>query len=223
MHSHGHSHGTRHSHDHGTGGENYAARRHPEHVVLDIGQDMGALIVHTDAGMVGVEVEISATGRDDERSHKDVLEREINGRPAYTAVFDKIREGTYTLWVDDVARERDVVVTRRRDLRARLVGAAARAASEHRFHAAPLIQRPRPPGGRWARSWRYIPQAPPRPRRRAARAPARSTATPQRILGSGSPRPWRIHGHSHGLIDDEHQALARGASGSSRCHSPCSR
>ena len=61
--------------------------------------------------MLGVEVEISATGQDDRRSHKDVLEREINGRPAYTAVFDNVREGSYTLWVDDVARERDVVVT----------------------------------------------------------------------------------------------------------------
>jgi len=40
-----------------------------------------------------------------------VLEREINGRPAYTAVFDNIREGAYTLWVDDIARERGVVVT----------------------------------------------------------------------------------------------------------------
>ena len=110
MHTHGHDNG--HSHDHGSGGgENYAARRHPEQVVLDIGEDIGALIVHTDAGMVGVEVEISATGEDDRRSHKDVLEREINGRPAYTAVFDKIREGTYTLWVDDVARERDVAVS----------------------------------------------------------------------------------------------------------------
>src|SRR5712691_9984162 len=72
--------------------ENHAARRHPEHVVLDIGEDIGALIVHTDGGMLGVEVEISATGQDDRRSHKDVLEREINGRPAYTAVFDKLRE-----------------------------------------------------------------------------------------------------------------------------------
>ena len=50
--------------------------------------------------MLGVEVEISATGQDDRRSHKDVLEREINGRPAYTAVFDNIREGSYTLWVE---------------------------------------------------------------------------------------------------------------------------
>ena len=109
MHSHGHSHD--HPHDHGKGGENYAARRHPEQVILDIGGGLGALIVHTDAGMIGVEVEISATGCDRERSHKDVLEREIQGRPAYTAVFDKVREGSYTLWVDDVARERGVVVT----------------------------------------------------------------------------------------------------------------
>jgi hypothetical protein len=107
MHSHGHS----HSHTHETTGENHAARRHPEQVVLDIGGDIGALILHTRAEMLGVEVEISATGQDDRRSHKDVLEREIGGRPAYTAVFDNIREGTYTLWVDDVARERDVVVT----------------------------------------------------------------------------------------------------------------
>src|SRR5271168_1708585 len=106
MHTHDHS----HEHEHGTGEENYAARRHPEHVVLDIGGDIGALIVHTDADMVGVEVEISATGQDDSRTHKDVLEREINGRPAPTAVFDNIREGTYTLWVNDVARARDVVV-----------------------------------------------------------------------------------------------------------------
>ena len=60
---------------------------------------------------IGVEVEISASGEDDRRTHKDVLEREINGRPAYTAVFDKIREGSYTLWVDDVACERDVLVS----------------------------------------------------------------------------------------------------------------
>ncbi|HXN38591.1 MAG TPA: hypothetical protein VN892_11165 [Solirubrobacteraceae bacterium] len=111
MRSHAHSHSDVHAHSHETPGEeNYAARRHPEAVVLDIGADLGALIVHTDAAMLGVEVEISATGHDDQRSHKDVLEREINGRPAYTAVFDKVREGSYTLWVDDVARTRDVVV-----------------------------------------------------------------------------------------------------------------
>ena len=111
MHDHDHSHAHKHGHSHGAGGENYSARRHPESVILDIGGEIGALIVHTDADMHGVEVEISATGHDDERSHKDVLEREINGRPAFTAVFDKVREGSYTLWVDDVAHAREVVVT----------------------------------------------------------------------------------------------------------------
>jgi hypothetical protein len=93
------------------GAENYSARAHPEHVVLDIGGDVGALIINTHAGMHGLEVEISATGQDDCRTHKDVLEREINGRPAYTAVFDKLQEGTYTLWVDDFARAREVLVS----------------------------------------------------------------------------------------------------------------
>jgi hypothetical protein len=111
MHSRGHSDTHRHCHNHGEVAERYAVRRHPEPVVLDIGGNLGALIVHTDAGMVGVEVEISATGSDGERSHKEVLEREIDGRPAYTAVFDKVRAGGYTLWVDDVARERGVLVS----------------------------------------------------------------------------------------------------------------
>jgi hypothetical protein len=111
-HTHANSHdGHAHSHDgHAHGGEQYSARSHPEPVVLDIGEDLGALIVHTDAVMHGVEVEISASGHDSERTHKDVLERQINGRPAYTAVFDKVREGRYTLWVQDVPIAREVAV-----------------------------------------------------------------------------------------------------------------
>jgi len=110
MHSRGHSHRHNHRSKHGGVAERYATRRHPEPVVLDIGGDLGALIVHTDAGMIGVEVEISATGSDGERSHKEVLEREIEGRPAYTAVFDKVHAGSYTLWVGGVAREHGVVI-----------------------------------------------------------------------------------------------------------------
>jgi hypothetical protein len=103
-----------HDHDHHTGGhshvEDHASRPHPEFVVLDIGDDVGALIVHTDAALVGAEVEISPAGQDGRRSHKDVLERTANGRPAYTAVFDGLTEGVYTLWTQDVARERDVSI-----------------------------------------------------------------------------------------------------------------
>ncbi len=90
--------------------EHYAARPHPEFVVLEIGPDLGALIVHTDATMHGVEIEISPSGDDARRSHKQVLERSVGGRPAYTAVFDQLPPGTYTLWTDGVARVRRVKV-----------------------------------------------------------------------------------------------------------------
>ena|SRR5277367_4393770 len=91
--------------------EQYAARPHPEFVVLDLGGDIGALIVHTDAVLHGVEVEISPTGADDDREHKEVLERRAAGRAAHTAVFDNLREGSYTLWIGNVACARNVQVT----------------------------------------------------------------------------------------------------------------
>jgi hypothetical protein len=90
--------------------EDYAARPHPEFVVLDIGEDVGALIIHADPEMHGVEVEISPAHDDDLRSHKEFLERAVNGCPAFTAVFDGLTAGTYTLWVHGEPRARDVVI-----------------------------------------------------------------------------------------------------------------
>ena len=57
-----------------------------------------------------VEVEISPEGDDDRRSHKEVLERVGGAAPAYTAVFDRLPAGTYTLWTHGVARVRGVDV-----------------------------------------------------------------------------------------------------------------
>ena len=90
--------------------ENHSVRPHPEHVVLELGGDLGALIVYTDSELHGSEIEISRLDDDSRRSHKDVLERSIDGRPAYAAVFDLLSQGSYTLWVDDSPRARDVAV-----------------------------------------------------------------------------------------------------------------
>jgi hypothetical protein len=90
--------------------EHYSARKHPEFVVLDIGDDVGALIVQADRHMHGAEIEISPAGDDRDRSHKDVLERSLDDQPAFTAVFDALRAGTYTLWSGDKARSRGVAV-----------------------------------------------------------------------------------------------------------------
>jgi hypothetical protein len=82
----------------------------PEHVMLDLGPGAGALVLHTDADLHGVEIEISPAGQDDERSHKQVHERPVAGRPLYGAVFDSLPAGEYTLWLDDRPLRRHVAV-----------------------------------------------------------------------------------------------------------------
>ncbi len=91
------------NHDHSTDAR-------PEHVMLDLGPGVGALVLQTGADLHGAEIEISPTGRDDERSHKQVHERPVAGRPLYGAVFDRLPAGEYTLWLDDRPLRRDVAV-----------------------------------------------------------------------------------------------------------------
>ena len=91
-------------------GEHHSDRPHPEHVVLEIGGELGALIVYTGPELHGTEIEISPRGEDVRRSHKDVLERPRGGAPSFAAVFDRIEQGSYTLWVDGAPRARDVAI-----------------------------------------------------------------------------------------------------------------
>jgi hypothetical protein len=99
-----------HDHEHPHEHQDYAARSHPEFVVLDVGDDVGALIVHADPELHGVEVEISPASDDALRSHKEVLERSIDGHAAYTAVFDGLTAGSYTLWIDGEPRAHGVAI-----------------------------------------------------------------------------------------------------------------
>ena len=110
---HEHSQDDAHSHDaahHHHAAEDYAAREHPEFVVLEIGGDLGALVIHTDPDMHGVEIEISRQGAKRDGAHKQVLERSAGGSAQFTAVFDALAAGTYTLWIGEHERARDVKV-----------------------------------------------------------------------------------------------------------------
>jgi len=101
-HSHEHDHEHEHSSDHAqspTHPHTYADRPHPEFVVLDIGGDVGALIIHTRPERHAQEIHISPRGVA-KREHVEVLERSIKGEPAFTAVFPELREGEYDLWHD---------------------------------------------------------------------------------------------------------------------------
>jgi hypothetical protein len=79
-------------------------RPRTEPVVLEIGGELGALVVYTEAALVHEEIEISPAADDGHRSHKDVLERLVGGRSVHAAVFDRLEGGEYTLWHRDEAR-----------------------------------------------------------------------------------------------------------------------
>jgi len=82
-----------------------------EPVVLDIGGEIGALIVYAEAELVDTPIEVSPTGSDTARFHQHILERPLPHGTSYAAVFDKITQGEYTLWLHDQARLRDFEIT----------------------------------------------------------------------------------------------------------------
>ncbi len=69
------------------------------HVVLDIGGDVGALVIHTDASLDGVEIEVSPVEVGTARVHSDVHPRWLGpGAVVYAAVLPSLRAGRYTVW-----------------------------------------------------------------------------------------------------------------------------
>jgi len=69
-------------------------------VVLDIGGDRGALIIHTGPECHGWEIEISPTHEDRPRTHAAVRERHLADRTLFSAVYDGLPEGEYDVWRD---------------------------------------------------------------------------------------------------------------------------
>ncbi|HEX6355196.1 hypothetical protein [Actinophytocola sp.] len=71
-------------------------------LVLDIGGEIGALVIHTGPTLAEREIEISpATDRNAKREHNVVHPRTDRHRTAYTAVFPSVPAGDYTVWAPD--------------------------------------------------------------------------------------------------------------------------
>lgn len=70
-------------------------------VVLEIGGDLGALIIHTGPEQDGVEIEVSPVGEAAaRRTHAAVRPRHLAGRTVYCAVISPLPAGDYTVWLD---------------------------------------------------------------------------------------------------------------------------
>jgi hypothetical protein len=84
----------------------------PGTVVLELGDDVGALVLYTPAGLDGREIEIS---RDDDpgrhRTHSQVRPRHLATVTSYAAVYPGLPAGTYTIWADEHHPAATAVIT----------------------------------------------------------------------------------------------------------------
>jgi hypothetical protein len=74
----------------------------PGTVVLELGAEIGALILYAPAKLDGAEIEIS---RDDDpgarRTHSQVRQRHMATVTRYAAVYPGLQAGPYTIWRDE--------------------------------------------------------------------------------------------------------------------------
>lgn len=70
-------------------------------VVLEVGADIGALVLHTPAALDRREIEISPYGVEvAHRTHSQVRERRVGGSVLHAAVYPGLTAGDYTIWRD---------------------------------------------------------------------------------------------------------------------------
>jgi hypothetical protein len=70
---------------------------HDGSVVMDIGGDIGAIVVYTPDELVGIEIEIIRRGEMRAFVHTEVRERRLVGGSIYAGVFPGVPAGDYSL------------------------------------------------------------------------------------------------------------------------------
>jgi hypothetical protein len=70
-------------------------------VALEIGGDVGAIVLMATQAMEGAELDITPVGEDDRRSHVAVLSRPVGSNRVWAAVYPALPAGRYRIW--DVA------------------------------------------------------------------------------------------------------------------------
>ena len=84
----------------------------PGTVVMDVGGDIGALILYTSAEMDGREIEISPDGQPAaRRTHSQVRARHMASVTRYAAVYPGLHAGAYTIWDAQDRPAASVVIT----------------------------------------------------------------------------------------------------------------
>ncbi len=85
-------------HAHGTPAHVHGPRL--EDAVLDIGGDVGALILFTDASYAEREIEVSLEGDEAHPTHTAIHQRLAGGHDVYAGIYPELRAGRYRIWTD---------------------------------------------------------------------------------------------------------------------------
>jgi hypothetical protein len=73
----------------------------PGTVIMELGAEVGALILYTPADLDGAEIEISRHGDVmSRRTHSQVRRRQLESVTKYAAVYSALTAGQYTIWRD---------------------------------------------------------------------------------------------------------------------------
>jgi hypothetical protein len=87
----------------------------PGTVIMELGADIGALILYTPADLDGAEIEISRPADPADpaarRTHSQVRQRPVAGVTRYAAVYSSLPAGQYTIWRDEDRPAATVTVT----------------------------------------------------------------------------------------------------------------
>ena len=91
--------------------ESSAGPSGPGTVVLELGADVGALVLNTPAELDGREIEISRDDQAGRRTHSQVRPRHMTTGTRYAAVYPDLAAGPYTIWADEQNPAGQVVIT----------------------------------------------------------------------------------------------------------------
>lgn len=81
--------------------ESAAGPSGPGTVVLELGANIGALVLYTPAELDGREIEISRSDvPGTRRTHSQVRPRHMVSATKYAAVYPDLAAGSYTIWAD---------------------------------------------------------------------------------------------------------------------------
>ena len=71
----------------------------PDALVLDIGGDVGALILYADEDLIGREIDITPAGEHHHHGvHTAIRRRRAADRDTVCGVYPELKEGAYTVW-----------------------------------------------------------------------------------------------------------------------------